>query len=788
MMRALDRKLFRDLAHMKAQVAAIALVVASGVALFVAMMTAYQSLRRTEESFYAQYRFAHVWSALARAPLAVARDIQALPGVSAVDARLVTRATLDVPGLAEPASALVMSIPGRAGHSVNDLYLRRGRHVEPGRPGEVLLSEAFAERNQLRPGDSLTAVIAGRRARLHVVGIALSPEYVMPLEPGAFASDDRRFALLWMTRAELEAILDMPGEFNDVALRLAPGSDERSAIAGVDRVLAPYGGRGAFGRSSQAPHKMLESHVQGLKSITLVVPTIFLLVATFLVNVVITRVIATQREQIGMLKAFGYANARVAVHYLELTLTVVLLGAALGLPLGVWLGRGLAQYLATFFRFPVLVLELEPAVLVGGVAVAVIASVVGTLGSLLRVAAMPPIVAMTPEVPAFRQTLLDRVGITPLLSAATRMTVRNLTKRPLRSGLSSAGMALAIAIVVLGRASGDGMNRMRDVQFQGAQREDVAITLAHPRAVGTVRDWLALPGVRRAEPYRLIAARLLAQGRHEDIVVFGLPNGGVLRRVVDSRFRAAPRPGSGVILTAWTARRLGLVPGDPLSIELRDGRRRLVSARLSGTVDEPLGEQGYMELGALGRLLGEPNTYSGANLAIDPVRQRELYSRLKDMPQAVEVSFRRGTLATYRVMSDDAVTFMRGIELLFAVIIAFGVVYNTARITLAERGRELATLRVLGYTCSEAFAILWGEIAILAAPAIPIGFAIGYGLTAVMAAAVTSSQLRLPVLVSTSTYAFALVVFVVAALGSAFVVRRRIERLDLVAVLKAREA
>jgi putative ABC transport system permease protein len=652
----------------------------------------------------------------------------------------------------------------------------------------VLVSEAFAERNHLRPGDSLTAQLAGRRARLHVVGIALSPEYVMPLEPGAFASDDRRFALLWMTRAELEALLDMRGEFNDVAVWLAPGGDERAVIAALDRMLAPYGGRGAFGRGSQTPHRMLESHVQALKSGTLLIPTIFLLVAAFLVNVVITRVIATQREQIGMLKAFGYSDVRVCAHYLELTSIVILFGVAGGIPVGVWLGRALAEYLATFFRFPVLVLELEPVVLVGGAGIAFVTSVAGALGSLRRVAAMPPIVAMTPEVPAFRRTLLDRAAITPLLSASGRMIVRNLTKRPVRSVLSSAGMALAIAIVVLGRASGDGMNRMRDVQFQGAQREDVEITLAHSRALGTLHDILALPGVRRAEPYRLVAARLLAGGRREDIVLFGLREGSALRRAVDSEFRPAPRPGSGVIVTAWTARQLGLTPGDLLSIEIREGRRRLVTARLAGVVDEPLGEQGYMELGALGRLLGEPETYSGVDLLIDPVREGQLYARLKEVPQAVAIGLRRGTLATYRVMSDDAVTFVRGVELLFAVIIAFGVVYNTARITLAERGRELATLRVLGYTRGEAFAILLGEIGTLAAPAIPLGFAIGYALTLAVSAALESSQLRVPALVSSSTYAFAVVVFVVAALGSALVVRRRIDRLDLVEVLKAREA
>jgi putative ABC transport system permease protein len=786
-MRALDRKLFRDIARMRAQVAAIAVVVASGVALFVATMTAYRALQLSEDAFYRDQRFAHVWSSAARVPNAVARELAAIPDVTAIDARLVVRAILDVPGLVEPASALLIAIPPTEGHAVNDVYVRRGRHVERGRPGEVLVSEAFAEKNRLGPGDGFHAVVAGHRVALRVVGVALSPEYVMPLEPGALVSDEERFAILWMERSQLEALLDLRDTFNSVAFLLAPAADERAVITSVDRILEPYGGRGAHGRASQASHVMLEEHVLQLRSLALLVPTIFLLVAAFLVSVVMSRLIATQREQIGMLKAFGYSNARVALHYLELTVIVVILGVIAGVPVGAWLGELIAEFYARFFRFPFLIYTLEPSIVALGVALATVAALAGALGTLRRVAAMQPIVAMTPEIPRFRDTLLDRLGITSLLSPVTRMIVRNLVKRPLRSGLASIGMALAIAVVVLGSSSADAIDQMKDVQFQAAQREDMSITFAEPRALGTLHDLRALPGVVRAEPYRIVPARILANAGRADITLFGLPDDGVLRRPVDNAFRPAPRLGNGIILTAWTARTLGLAPGDVVSIEIRERERWIVTTRIDALVDEPLGEAAYMEIRALGRLLREPETYNGANLAIDPERAHELYARIKQTPLVIAIGLRRGALANYDAMGRGAIDFIRVIEVLFSVVIAFGIVYNTARIALAERGRELATLRVLGFTRREASGILLGEIAILAAPAIPLGFLFGYGLTGVVAVSLTGSRMHIPVLVATSTYAFAVVVFLAAALVSALVVRRRIDRLDLVEVLKARE-
>jgi putative ABC transport system permease protein len=786
-MRALDIKLIRGLGRMKAQLLAIALVIASGVALFIGMMTAYRSLRLTEAHYYEHQRFADVWSNLARAPLTLARDIRALPGVAAVDARIVAQAILDVPGVVEPASALLISIPATPDHALNALHVRRGRHIETERSGEVLVSEPFAEKNQLEPGDTLALVVAGRRVKLTIAGIALSPEYVMQIPPGARSPDDRRFAVLWMSRAELEGLVDLRSAFNEVALKLAPRGSEREVIDQLDRLLEPYGGRGAYGRSSQVSHVMLEEHIGELRPLALVVPGIFLAVAAFLVNVVLGRIVATEREQVGMLKAFGYSNRRVAAHYFEFATLVAACGVLLAIPAGAWLARVTSVFFATFFRFPVLVFRLEPEVLAVAALVGLVPASLGALGMVKRVLSLPPIVAMAPEAPSFSRTLIDRSGVLGWLPPALRMILRNVSRRPLRAALTLAGMAFAVAVVVLGSSLNDAIHRSENVQFQAAQREDIAVNLSHLRPLGTASEFLRLPSVRRAEPYRIVAARVGAAGSTQNATLFGLAANGTLRRPTGNDYELASIVPNGVFVTAWLAQRFQLKRGDPLPIEIREGRRRTVMTHVAGFIDEPLGVSIYMELGGLDRLLEEPETYSGVNLRLDPAHEREFYEVLKRTPEAIAVSVRRGTLANFRAMSETIVTFIRQIEVVFSVIIAFGVVYNGARIALAERSRELATLRVVGFTRAEISFVLLGEVALLATPAIPLGLIAGYALSGVVVRSMASSSMHVPLVVAASTYAFAVVIFAAAALASALVVRRRLDALDLVSVLKARE-
>jgi len=787
-MRALDRKLFRDLARMKTQAVAIALVVASGTALFIGTATTSRALRLSEQRYYDDHRFAHVWSRLARAPESVARSLAAIPGVAAVEGRLVAQGVLDVPHLQEPATGLFIAIPSTHGHVLNDVYIRRGRHVDANGVDEALVSEAFADRNGLKPGDVVGAVIAGHQVMVRIVGVALSPEFIMQIQPGGLIPDDRRFAVFWMSGDRLEELLDLRGAVNDIALRLSAGANEATVIRAVDLVLDPYGGQGAYGRTSQPSHVMLEAHIRPVAALAVVVPAIFLAVAVFLINVVLSRLVATERTQIGMLKAFGYGNARLARHYLLLAFSIVGGGLVLGVPVGVWLGRVMSDWFATFFRFPVLVFTVEPIFVLIAVVAMLGSSAVGALGTLRTVVSMAPTVAMAPPAPMYRPTWFDRMLMSIRLRAPiARMVLRNVTRHPVRALLTAGGMSLAIAIVVFGGFTADALARVVDVRFQHQERQDLSVVLTQERSLEQWRGLENLPGIRLAEPYRAVPARLHVGARVHDVTAIGLESGSQLRRLMDMRYRTMSVPPDGVVMGAWLATQSGVRRGETVALEIREGRRRIVTTRVVGLIDEPLGTYVYLNLQTLGRLLDEPNRFSGVNVLVDMARERDLYAVLKRAPQVLGVEFRQGSIANFRAMGDETVAFIRQIEIVFAVIIAFGVVYNTARIAVAERAYELATLRVLGFTRREISAILLGEIGALAVLAIPLGCALGYRLSAWLSSALSTELFRFPVVLEPATYAFAIGVFATAALGSALLVRRRLDRLDLVAVLKARE-
>ena len=787
-MRALDRKLFRDLARMRMQAIAIAFVVAAGTAVFIGTAATSRALRLSEVRYYDDHRFAQVWSGLSRAPESMVTRLAAIPGVDAVEGRLVAQGVLNLPNLDEPATGLFIAIPAAHGHVLNDVYIRRGRHVEAGNADEALIGEAFAERQGLKPGDVVKAVIAGRQVTLRIVGVAISPEFIMQIQPGGLIPDDRRFGVFWMERARLEALLDLQGAVNDVALRLSRGANEAVVIRAVDRVLEPYGGQGAFSRATHPSHVMLEAHIRPVAALAAVVPAIFLIVAVFLINVVLSRLVATERTQIGMLKAFGYGNARLARHYVLLAFSIVGAGLVLGLPVGVWLGRVMSDWFATFFRFPLLVFKVEPIFVLIAVVAMLGSSALGALGTLRAVVTMPPTVAMSPAAPIYRPTWFDRIALFVRLRAPlTRMIVRNVTRRPVRALLTAGGMSLAVAIVVFGGFTADALARVVDVRFQHEERQDMSVVMTQARSL---EDWLEfrrLPGIRVAEPYRAVPVRLRVGTQVQDVTLIGLEPPYRLRRLMDMDYRTMSIPPDGVVMGAWLGSQTGVLRGDTVALEIREGRRRVVTTRVVGLIDEPLGRYAYMDLRALGRLLEEPNRFSGVNVLLDPARQRELFAMLKRAPRVLGVEFRQGSIANFRAMGDETVAFIRQVELVFAIIIAFGVVYNTARIAVAERAYELATLRVLGFTRPEISAILLGEIGALAVPAIPLGCALGYALSTWLSGTLSTELFRFPVVLEPATYAFAIAVFAAAALGSALVVRRRLDHLDLVAVLKARE-
>ncbi len=785
---SLNRKLFRDLLHMKGQAIAIAVVVAAGVAMFVMYLSNFDSLRRTQRAYYERQRFADVFASLKRAPASLQDRLAAIPGVAAVETRVVATVTLDVPGLDEPAAARLVSVPGDRRPRLNDVFLRRGRWVDPTRPDDVLASEAFVQAHRLALGDSVRAVINGRARRLTIVGVALSPEYVYGIQPGEIVPDDRRFGIFWMERRALASAFDMEGGFNDVALALAPGTPVQDVVGRLDTLLAPYGGLGAIPRALQLSHWTVENELAQLQSFGFFVPLIFLLVAAFILNVALTRALALQRPQIAALKALGYANATLAWHYLKWGLLIGAAGVAVGVIAGAWLGALMIGLYNQYFRFPVLLYRLSFGVVLAAAVLTLVAASLGALASVLRAVRIPPAEAMRPEPPVrYRRSVLETPLLVRQLGTAGRMVLRNVTRHPLRAGASVVGIGFAVAIMMVSLMFVDAMDALIVTQFSVAERQDVTVTFVEPRSADVRFALERLPGVLAVEPERIVAARLRAGHRYRNVPVIGRVAAPRLRRIVDVNGRVATLPPAGVVLSRKLGDVLDVRPGDVVSMEVLEGRRPVERVVVAALVDDILGMSAFMDIEALHRLMRESHVVSAASMAVDPGQERALAHRLKQLPSVAGAGFTRAILDSFRNTLAANMNLMIAMNIIFAGIIAFGVVYNAARVSLSERSRELASLRVLGFTRAEISLILLGELAFLTLAALPVGAALGYGIGAVIVHAIESELYRFPLIVGRQAIAWACLTAIAAALVSGLVVRRRLDRLDLVAVLKIRE-
>ncbi len=787
-MRAVDLKLLRELWQLKMQMLSIALVVATGIMSVMTMRGTYDSLVMAQQNYYAQSRFADLWAPLVRAPQHLMSRIESIAGIELADSRVRAMARLDIEGLDMPAQGLFVSVPELGRPLLNDIVMQQGRYIVSGAPDEVIISENFARARDLRPGDRIRVIINGRSRELDIVGVANSPEHSYAVPPGALFPEDERYGVFWMGRQALGPAFDMDGAFNEIVVRLTPDSNPLAVMRELDELLRPYGGLGSYLRADQLSHQILESELQQNRVTGTVIPAVFLAVAVFLLHLVLGRLITTQRGEIAVLKAFGYSNIAVGLHFLSFALVAVLLGSLLGLVGGYFLGGAMMELYAQYFGIPDLQYRLTPSLLLLAVGVSLLGACTGALSAVRRAVRLPPAEAMQPEAPArFSPGPLEKAGFGRLLSSSSRMILRNLERKPLQACFSALGVSLSLAILVIGMFMYDSIAYMMDLQFRQVQREDVSLNFQENVPDSVRFDLLRLEGVTRVETYRSAPARLRAGHRQEDVGVQSLATDSQLRRIVNADGRILPVPAEGVILSSLLAQKLQVSRGDVLNVEWLDGQRRTADTVVAGIVDDLLGLSVYMSKETMARLSGESNLVSGAWLLVDGHSRAALYARLGQIPAVAGVSSPQTMLAAFESELAETMWISVGFLLGFACIIAVGVIYNGARISLSERGRELASLRVMGFHRREVAILLLGEQALITLLAVPLGCLLGYGLARLIAEGFETDTFRVPFVFNWETYIVATIIVILAALASGLAVRRRLDSFDLVEVLKTRE-
>lgn len=805
MVSTLHRKLLRELKSSGGLLLMITSILAIGIGCYVALRSVHRNLTEAQSRYYAQCRMADFTVEVKKAPLSAIAALGELPGVDGVRPRVQFYATVDLPSVAKPLNGLVLSLPDVRENVISDIVLRCGGYFTDRRQNEVIVNEAFARQHKIAPGHWIHLLLNNRRQELFVVGTAISSEFIYLVGPGTFTPDPEHFGVFYIKQTFADEVFDFDGAANQALCRLARGTGgaaaqgdtiavppaTREALRRAELLLAPYGVLSTSPLADQPSNRYVSNEIRQLETFGVVLPTIFLAVVMLVLNVLLTRLVEHQRVVTGTLKALGYGDARLALHFVELGLIVGLLGGLMGCTLGHYLAEYMTRMYRQFYQFPELPNRFHLGIHATAVLVGVVCAVVGCLRGCRAVLRLRPAEAMRAKPPVQgRAVLLERIGwFWRRLTPGWRMVLRDLMRTRMRTAAGVLAGALGAAVLVNTLMMAEAVQVLIDFQFRWILRSDLDLTLKDERGAATLDEAARLPGVDRAEPTLDVACTFRNGNRVKKGSITGILPDATLTIPRDRQARAIRVPATGLAMNRTLAEILGVQRGDTIEVQPTKGRRRAFRAPVAEIVDGYLGTSVYAEIHTLSRLVDEELAISSIQLATSgkPEETAALYRELKRLPGLQAVNARQDMI---RNLEDTVVRTLwvsLGLLILFAGLVFFGSILNSSMVSLAEREREVATFRVLGYGPWEIGNILLRESLIVTLFGTLLGMPLGYLLTLLSVSINDNELFRIPVISSPLTWLGSFALAVVFTFSAHLVVQRTIHRMNWLEALQAKE-
>lgn len=792
-MSVLNTKLRRELRHSAGLLLAIGSIIAVGVGYLVTTRSAFQNLSDAKRVYYSQTRMADFWVDLKKVPLADLARLEEVRGVSEFRARIQSYATADVPRVPEPVNGLVLSLPDRAQPVINDILLRRGSYFTENRANEVIVSEAFAKFHGLYPGNWIHLLLNNRRQELFVVGTAISSEFVYMLGPGTFIPDPEHFGVFYLKQSYAEEVFDFDGAANQVVGLLAPEvrDNPRETLRRLERALAPYGVFNTVALKDQSSNMYLTNEIKGLGTFGSVMPLIFLTVAALVLNVLMTRLTEQQRVVLGTLKALGYSASTIIAHFLRFGLVVGLVGGLIGCVLGYWFASLVTSMYRQFYEFPELPNRIYPWTYVGAVVVSLVFAMLGTLQGARQVLRLQPAEAMRAKPP--RQggaILLERITwLWRQFNFGWRMVLRSVVRNRVRTAVGMFAAAMGASLLVCGFCLVGATYHLVDLEFRQLLRSDVDLKFKDAQPVDALYEARRLPSVDDAEPLFNVACMFENGSRERLGAVTGLTPHAQLTVPRDAEGRPLAVPEVGLTMSRKMAEILGLRAGDMVTVRPIQGLRIPRQAPVVQVTDTYMGLNVYADIHYLSRLVYEESATSGVQLKTQSSRaaRSELYAALKQLPAVEAVNVRSDMIENLQATVLKNLQVMISMLVLFAGVIFFGSILNASLINLAERQREVATLRVLGYGEWQIGGYFFRESLLVNLAGTLLGIPLGYAITVAMVLAYNNELLRIPLVFPLSSVVWTLLLSVFFGTLAHFFVQRSINRLDCVEALQMKE-
>ena len=791
--RILLRKAGRDLYERKGSLLALSVIVTIGVGCFIGSAAVWRDLDQSRSRYYREYRIADFSVNVKRAPPQALETVESLPNVRAVYGRISLAALVDIPGVETPIGGVTISLPAQQTPVLNGVMLRSGAWFSGPDEREVILNDEFAKANGLYPGCRIKVLLLDKQHDLLVVGTAMSPEFVYMIPSGGgLAPDPARFGVMYLAEDFLRRSCDLEGAYNEIVGQVHDRS--RNALGRtltlIEERLDAYGVTNAIPIHEQASVKFLEDEMTGLEVSSTIVPGIFLLVAALVLNVLLGRLVTQQRTVIGTLKALGYSNAAITRHYLFHALTIGAAGGLFGCGFGYWLEGAFISIYREIFALPSIQRHFYPDILVQGFAISIVFAVLGTLRAIQQASRLQPAEAMRPPAP-------EKGGRTPLeyipafwhpLPFRWKMAVRAVFRNPFRSLVNIIAGAISTAIIFMALGNSASLSYLMEYQFEKISHEDFTVSLRDPQPGDALREIESLPFVAETEPQLSVNCDLRHGPYKKRAGISGLPRNNRLNTPLDRLGRPIIIPDAGIVLSKELARILGAAPGSTLQLRPLTGRRKTVSAPVTGIVDTYLGLSAYADIEYLSGIIGEEwaaNSILG--ISYGGALHLPLLTALKQRPGIVAVGERTRSLHALDEAFGESMGAMISVMILFAGVIAFGSVLNSALVSVSERQRETGTLRVLGYTPEQVAKIFSGECYMLYTIGILLGLGLGILLTHALAAAYSTELYRFPVVIRMENFIWSALLMLFFIAVAQRIVRRLIRKLPWLEVLEVKE-
>ncbi len=653
---------------------------------------------------------------------------------------------------------------------------------------QVLVSEVFAEARRVKIGDRLHVSLGGRQVMLEVAGIAIAPEFLFQMREGAGVPDNQRYAVLWMRYDDLAPAVSMSGMFN--SLLVSTPTQEKSELSRelIRQSLPPKATLAIETRAEQLSHRYTKNAIAQLYSIAIMPPIIFLSVAAFLIYIAMSRLIKTERQNIAILRSFGYSIFETGQHYALFVLTVVATGCLVGTIVGWNLAHQATSIYASVYRFPSLPVQFDPWGLVYSMIAASMAGLLGGGISVWRAAILPPAIALRPEPPAsYRLGWIDRLAVLFHLGSLNRMILRGMTRWPIRTVLGILGIALGIGSMVMGSYTQGAISYVIDFEFFFTRRYDIMVHLKEGTSEAAVKELLRLPGVLACDPFDSAACKIIVGNRQRTVTLYGIRESGKMVCPVDDQLKPVTIPSASVAFNNELFKALAISLGDSVEIELLNGTNRKIEVLAQARTSDYAGLNAYVNLDDFQRWFRDDESVRGAWLQVQADQLEAVTHLLNERPKVVAMTVKSRAIENFLETDSKNILLFRVFNMLFSSVIGIGAVYSIASISLFERQRDLALMRVLGYSAHETGRVLIGELVAMMLVAVPIGCLLGYLFACLATWMVNTEMQRIPILVQLDVFAASAFVSCVSCAISAIIIQRRVYSIDCVELLKSKD-